>query len=179
MAHRFHVAVFADSRNGFHRAALQGIGRFLQQRGDWSVYAPDLAMTGGPELAGWGLDGALMLESRTPKPTGVPVVSMRSEDVEAPLVIPDWEAVARLAAEHLAERGLRQFAFFGAAAPYTEVRRSAFARAVEARGGAYQQCLLSSADRKSWPTMMQRIGDWLTGLTKPVGVLVANDEFGR
>ena len=68
---------------------------------------------------------------------GIPTVDLNDQvrGLGLPQIHSDHEAIARLAAEHLLERGFRHFAYFGFPVFEWSVRRhDAFAACVRARG---------------------------------------------
>jgi len=175
---RYHIAVFAEFWNGFHRALLRGIGRYAQRRGDWSITMPAMAPGVPLDLADWRVDGAILATRRSDLPPGVPSVSLGDPAEGTASIVPDWDRVGRLAAEHLAELGLQRFAFFGDERSYSETRWTAFRNAVEAMGFAVERGDAPDP-RTTWAARLETIGDWLTGLASPVGVFAVNDEFAR
>ena len=178
MARRPHIAVLAEAWNGLHRAILRGVGRYVQQRGHWSVFMPDMAPGAIPDLSRWGLDGVILASGRARRFRGIPTVSLRPGDKGLPSVSIDWRGVGRLAAEHLAECGVRQMAFFGADAAYTRPRLASFQQAAAALGHDVD-VLEISTDREPWRTRTRKLGRWLSSLPRPAGVFAANDEFAR
>ena len=69
--------------------------------------------------------------------TGIPTVDLNDQvrDLGLPQIHSDHAAIARLAAEHLLERGFRHFAYFGFPVFEWSVRRhDAFAACVRAAG---------------------------------------------
>jgi LacI family transcriptional regulator len=84
-----------------------------------------------------------------------------------PSVLPDNEAVGRLAAEHLAGCGLASFAYCGTAAPSSAARWSGFQERLRALGHTCRQFDLDQPGRLS---------RWLAALPVPAGVFVFNDQ---
>jgi LacI family transcriptional regulator len=95
-------------------------------------------------------------------------------------VRPDEEALARLAAEHFLERGLRNLAFFCTDQDHwVRCRAQAFARVVAERGC---QCHVfdvapgrRAAGKKPHVIDDRAVIRWLQGLPKPCGVFCATD----
>jgi LacI family transcriptional regulator len=99
-----------------------------------------------------------------------------------PYVGPDHDQIAKLAAEHLMERGLKNFAFCGKPAgihPGLDERGTTFAEVVRQSGG---NCEVFPADcpidEDNWEMEQERLAKWLHSLAKPVGVMACNDERG-
>jgi DNA-binding LacI/PurR family transcriptional regulator len=122
------TTVFNDS---FYRVVLGGMAEVTQARGYSLVFTPppadavtdaDLARVLGHGavdgvLVVGALDAGLLLALRH---RGLPVVLVDNylPGVDLPAVIPDYQAGARLATEHLLRLGHRRIAFLGAAVTY-------------------------------------------------------------
>ena len=96
-------------------------------------------------------------------------------------LVTDSAAIARLAAEHLLERGFRRFAFFGIEGEnWSEQRYAGFCAAVAAVDANVPIYRLprDAKGRRSWERSEDRIARWITGLPKPAGVLLCSDQRG-
>lgn len=178
MTDRRHIAVVAESWNGFHRAVLRGIGRYVQHRVDWSISMPAMAPGVPLDLTAWRVDGAIVAARLPEMLTDTPTVSLSESVAGHGSVRCDWARIGVLAVEHLAENGLQRFAFFGDGQGYSETRWTAFREAVEARGFSAERGF-SPDPRRTWAARLEAIGDWLGGLTLPIGIFAVNDEFAR
>ena len=117
--------------------------------------------------------------------SGVPVVNLRGTVAELPFpyVGPDHDQIAKLAAEHLMERGLKNFAFCGKPAgihPGLDERGTTFAEVVRQ---CRRQLRGVSGGLSAWMKTTgrwnrRRLAKWLHSLAKPVGVMACNDERG-
>ncbi|MDR3620125.1 MAG: XylR family transcriptional regulator [Paludisphaera borealis] len=91
-------------------------------------------------------------------------------------------AIARLGAEHLIERGFRNFGFCGFSHEiWAGRRRDAF---VEAAGRAGSECRIYESpwfgrDAHPWELEQKQIMAWLSALPKPAGVMACNDYRGQ
>jgi LacI family transcriptional regulator len=96
-----------------------------------------------------------------------------------PTIGPDNEAVARLAAAHLQERGFRHFGFCGLARgldPRMDDRTEAFRRHLE---GAGFGCSVFEPERTAaWAQEERQMARWIVSLPKPAGVMACNDNRG-
>jgi LacI family transcriptional regulator len=98
---------------------------------------------------------------------------------ELPWVETDDAAIARLAAEHLLERGFRHFAFCGDARfNWSRWREGHFRARIEAAGHALHrhEAPAGARDPAAETVALRR---WLLELPKPVGILAAYDIRGQ
>ena len=189
------VGLLVESSRSYGRGLLRGIARFAQTRSHWSLLHQE--MTIEVFLPDWMIESTLSgvigrLDNRTIdsiRPLGVPCVDVRCSESfpGVPQVETDDRKVARLAFEHLWERGFRRFAFCGfQGAHYSETRLDSFRELVDQTGcplTVYEtpgpkKATLSSLeeagmfDLKAMPT-------WLASLEPPTGLFVCNDIRGQ
>jgi LacI family transcriptional regulator len=172
------------------RRLFRGVGIYVRENGPWSVYVEQRSIydPAPPWLAEWDGDGiiskaayaelaALVLR------TGVPTVDLNEQvtDLGLPLVFNDHEAIGRMAAEHLLERGFTQFGFIGHPGIYwSEGRRRGFLEAVAKAGGRCDEFCgsgktLRRYHQRSWEKEMTDVADWLRDMPKPAGIMACND----
>jgi LacI family transcriptional regulator len=101
-----------------------------------------------------------------------------------PLVDVDHEAVGQMAAQYFLDRGYRHFGFFGSEwAHYSKLREAAFrlrlAEAGHTVSACYIEYLLRVPAILEWKRAAHRVREWLEKLSKPVGILTANDIPAR
>jgi LacI family transcriptional regulator len=186
-----HVALLIETSGSYGRGLLRGVSKYNRERGGWSTYfhPHGLGDPPPPWLRNWRGDG-ILARIDTPEiaqlllKSGVPVVNLRGTVAELPFpyVGPDHDQIAKLAAEHLMERGLKNFAFCGKPAgihPGLDERGTTFAEVVRKSGG---NCEVFPADcpvdEDNWEMGHERLAKWLHSLAKPVGVMACNDERG-
>jgi LacI family transcriptional regulator len=112
-----------------------------------------------------------------------PVVSMLSTlpDHPVPHLLPDDDAIGRLAAEHLVGQGYRRFAYFGTSDAWSMDRFESFAaKLVEHRF----ECARTSGPDKTpvnWAMVTNEafVARWLAQLRPPVAVMAADDRLAR
>ncbi len=183
------VALIVETSLGSGRDILRGIARFLHEHRVWSVYHEVRSLEDGfPQaLVDWMGDGII---ARIPtaaigeriKRAGLPTVDVLGmiPELGLPLVHVDDRAVAGLAAEHLLARGFRSFGFVGFGdANWSCNRRAAFVEAVTADG---RPCsVLEDMSRHplgNWEEFLDRLTQWIAGLPKPAGIMLASDQLG-
>ena len=132
------VALLIETSRGYGRALLRGIVRYSRLHGPWGFYVtPGDFEQVLPRMKSWGGTG-IIARIETPEvarailASGLPTIALDLSEEESrpdhPLgklseVASDSHAAARMAAEHLLERGFRHFAFVGVAGRVWSDRR--------------------------------------------------------
>lgn len=95
-------------------------------------------------------------------------------------VTTDSEAIGILAAEHLLNRGFRQFAYCGVEGlPWSGLRGDSFSRRLRQDGFETHSYCPPVKRRSVRPAEGRFLAAWLTGLPKPLGVMAGNDDRGE
>lgn len=166
-----------DVERGFAVAA-SGLGWRVSCDPD-STSESRLARLRGLDCDGLVADITTAAEMREARKLGVPVVNV--SDAAAvdclPRVTFDNAAIGRLAAEHLATQGYREFACYGlAGATYGAKRRAAFVSAIGALGF---RCTVVEADAGAPAGRATdrdlAIDRWLLGLPRHTGIFAVSD----
>ena len=183
------VALLVETSNSYARGLLRGVVDYAREHGGWSVYLGEHSRGDQPPpwLARWDGDGVIArIENariaRAVMRCGRPVVDVSAARLlpDLPWVETDDEAIARMAAEHLLERGLRHFAFFADERfNWSKWRCEHFVRRVGERGCACSVYTATRATRRDWEREENELAGWLAGLPKPVGVMACYDIGGR
>ena len=191
------VALLIESSRSYGRELLMGVAKYVRIHGPWSIEFEE----GDPGehfpkwFVRWKWDGIIARVS-TPamaevlRRTGVPVVDLSGSLPEArfPRIRSDEQAVGRMAAEHLLERGFKNFAFCGYnGTDWSDLRRASFERRVSEAGfacGAFEnpgpmQSFSLSDYEEHGERHEQDLMDWLRSLPKPCGLMACNDARGR
>jgi LacI family transcriptional regulator len=187
------VALLIETSREYGRGLLRGVNRFCNERGSWSVYLQPRGLDSPPPawLRSWQGDGILARIDNQQMAdavlaSGLPVIDLRNAiaDLGLPLVGTDSRAVAELAAGHLLERGLINFAFCGHS-PGTNIGsddRGRFFQAFLAARGKPCDFFLPAAPRHrrlpTWDEEIEQLVGWVKDLAKPVGVMAVNDDRG-
>ncbi|MHB8813988.1 MAG: XylR family transcriptional regulator [Steroidobacteraceae bacterium] len=185
---RTHVALLVETSLASGRDILRGITRYVHEHTQWSLYHEAHGLTDAVPawLSTWRGDGIIariqtQSMANAIAATGIPTVDVLGmiPHLAVPLVHVDNTAVARMAAEHLMERGVRRFAFYGIQGENWSAQRwlglAAAASPVEVL--KYEQPR-DATDRRSWERVENRLARWLSSLPKPVGILVCSDQCG-
>ena len=182
------VALLIESSNAYARGLLRGIESYVREQGRWRIYLAEQGRGEQPPawLRDWDGDGVIArIENsaiaRALAPLKIPIV-----DVSAARLLPklpwfetDDAEFARLAAEHLLERGFTNFAFCGDAQfNWSTWREEHFTRLIRAAGRACHCFQPSRPGKVTGEHIIDEIGRWLTGLPKPLGVFACYDLRG-
>jgi LacI family transcriptional regulator len=176
------VGILVDFAGGYGRSVLHGVMHFAQfAASDWEFAMPPmyrLSRTG--RLEPRQLDGVIVMlhDQRTARPfqqARVPVVNTartlsleRLQLAHLHSVLPDDEAVGRMAYRYFRERGFTNFAFCGhPTGDWSLARQRAFAESARADG--FECDATVHAD--------QVPARWIASLPRPVAILAANDRY--
>lgn len=183
------VALLIETSNQYCRELLRGVRDYLRERGPWALHLTEQGRGGEPPpwLSKWHGDGVLArIENRAIERAvqrlKLPAVNASASGLapEFPSVFSDSAAVARLAAEHLLERGLRHFAYCGDRRFVWSVSHGAyFADCVQQAGFKCSLFESTEADADDWEGEQARLGQWLVSLPKPVGIMACYDMRGQ
>jgi len=190
------VAVLVEMSRAHGRAMLAGISRYSHQHGPWALYHLERTLRDGVPtwLESWDGDGIIArLDSpvaiRKIRRMGIPTIdlfSWYSPPGMPTLKVDEW-SVSQMAAEHLLERGFRQFAYCGfAGAEFSEERCRCFVRYLAEKrhevnvfkGRRWRQGRVTSMEG-SGLAREGEVGIWLRELPKPIGLMACNDICGQ
>lgn len=188
---RPHVALLVETSLISGREILRGISRYVQEHGPWAIYhEPRSLEAAAPAwLKTWRGDGIIVrLQHRhvaeAVQQTGLPAVDVLgvANTNSIPLVHVDNATIGRTAAEHLLERGLREFGFCGfAEMNWAQQRRTAFEQTIAAAGCTcrFFRLPLHTRSDSSWESQQERLAAWIHRLPKPVGIMACYDPVGQ
>lgn len=189
---RLLVAIVVDPAVWFDREIVAGAAQFAREAGDWQLYVEEESPNRLPDLRTWRGNGIIASFSdrrlaRTIVASGLPAVAVGgSSYVEAvagiPCVSGDNRIIATMAAEHLLDRGLRNFGYYGTVVSdttrWSQTREEAFAMRVSEAGCRCDRLTASRAS-KHWSHVQAELCGWLDGLPKPVGIMACDDIRAR
>lgn len=187
---RKRVALIIETSNEYARGLLHGIRAYIREHENWDIDLDERRRGEATNwLKGWHGDGVIarienaqiaaeVLES------GLPCVDLSAarQVPGIPWVETDDTEIARLAFEHLKERGLRHFGFCGAPPfNWSNWRRDAFIRFAGEAGFAVSVFPQETEKPRklSHEEELEAITEWVRGLPKPVGVMATYDIRGR
>jgi LacI family transcriptional regulator len=190
------VALLIETSRGYGRALLRGIVRYARLQGPWGFYVtPGDFEQVLPRMRSWGGTGIIArIETaevaRAILDSGLPTIAL---DLSAQQLRPDHPlsrlsdvasdsyGAARLAAEHLLERGLRHYAYVGVhGRVWSERRQEGFCARVREAGFEARAYVPPRAMRdRVWEREQPVLARWLSDLPRPIGLLACDDERGR
>lgn len=183
------IALLIETSNAYARGLLRGIVAFIRERGTWSIHLSE--HTRGDKAPSWlsSWNGAgIIARIENPaiaealRPLKVPIV-----DVSAARLIPslpwfetDDGAIAHLAAEHLLERGFRNFAYAGDNRfNWSKWREEHFVNSLRASGHSCAVFAGPGKGSRGDDEETNELAEWIRGLPKPVGVMACYDFRGQ
>ncbi len=190
------VALIYDATLAYDLKVMAGVAAYLQEEGDWNVYIEETALKDQrlPDLRSWKGDGVIAdfddpRVARAVVASGLPAVAFGSGYgwysplSRIPYFFTNNQAIASLAADHLAERGFRHFAYCGypqtAINGWSRERERAFAKRAAQLG---IPCHIYHGHywiSRTWAAVQRSLQAWLKSLPKPAGLMAANDKRGR
>jgi LacI family transcriptional regulator len=169
------------------RNLLKGIINYSRLHGSWKFYrTPPFYIensSGAKTLAHLkeiGADGIITQGAVEVAALGIPAIciDIRIKIPGQSTITGDNVASANMAAAHLLERGLRNFAFCGYnGIDWSDERSKNFVKYLKNKGfdvKQYQQP--SSARQRLWTNEREILAQWLKTIAKPVGIMACNDD---
>lgn len=185
------VALLIETSNAYARGLLEGVTAYLREHRPWSIYISEHGRGDSVPhwLEGWKGDGILARIENRQIARAVAERELPTVDLSAARLLPnvpwaetDDAAIARLALEHLLDRGFRNLGFCG----LTEYKWSTLRRASFCTLAAEADCECSVyevgpiGDRAAdWSADQAHLARWLEKLPKPAGVFACFDIRGR
>ena len=183
------VVLLVESSRFSGRSLLRGIANYARDHGPWTfIWEPGGLETARSRLKNLDADGIILRDVEGMEHVlecGLPAVIVGHSRHEVPgvaNVTTDSEAIGILAAEHLLNRGFRQFAYCGVeGSPWSVLRGDSFARRLQRDG--FETHFHPPPPVKRWrsvrPAEGRLLAEWVTGLPKPLGVMAGNDDRGE
>lgn len=196
--HKPHVLLLIESSRNYGRGCLRGVARYLRNHRSWVPIPVERGLLDDVPscLRQVRIDGVLA-RIETPKlaesiaALGVPVVDLRNAMPLPGMGVFDTDpvATARTAADHLLDRGFRNFAYCGLpGVQFSDRRCQAFLAYLQSKGFSAAVYEPPLARRRSPDAITQElrgslqsehIAVWLKSLPRPLGLMACNDARGR
>ncbi|MGR5064003.1 XylR family transcriptional regulator [Photobacterium sp. DNB22_13_2] len=195
MDKKLRINLLFNANKTYDRQVIEGIGEYLQaSQCDWDIFLEDDFTTHIENIQVWQGDG-IIADFDNPEierlltNTDIPVVGVggsyqnMDEYPAVPYVATDNHALIELAFQHLKDKGLQHFAFYGFANDadkrWANEREKAFHKIVKQEGYTSSVFRGNDTNPKTWQYDMNRLADWLQMLPKPTGIIAATDSRAR
>ncbi len=194
MRARRKVAVMLQLWQNFDRGILQGIAGYVRERRDWAVFVEEVEHQRIPDFKAWDGDGLIVnfdnsVVVRSLRGVNKPIVAVgggrgwHDPASGVPYVATDDETIGRLAASHLLDKGLGQFAFCGYPKSRTnawvENRKRGFVNRLAESGFGCVSFQGRHSTAVHWQEVLQELVLWLRKLPLPVGIMGCYDYRAR
>jgi LacI family transcriptional regulator len=182
------IVLLLETSREFGRQLIIGIARFARLNGPWTFYKEPIDLKSSiPHLTSWKPDGIIMRDSLITKellklkiPT-VLAIHNSSYPRNLPVIKTDSSSIAKVASEHLIEKGFKYFAFCGFDSyDWSNERKLFFCRFNKQAG--YDTHIYfppKSIKTHDWEKEQRHVSEWIKTLPKPVGILACNDDRGQ
>ena len=191
MSKRLQIALLVETSSRYGRGVLTGIAKYLNNCPHWSILLEEIDVhhvaPRWPEKQ--SVDGIISRVTDEylrdyAEELQIPIVELtdRYADTEIPTLRSDDQQIGALAAEHLMERGFRNFAFCGFLGEAWSQRRYKGFKERLAQAGLPSLCLDSDwllDDASNLQFSQDRVSNWARELPKPIGVMACNDMRGQ
>jgi LacI family transcriptional regulator len=192
---RYKINLLFNASKVYDRRIIEGIGNYFQtSRCDWDVFVEEdfrCRVRHICELSGDGIiadyDNPEVVEAL--QDCQMPIIGTGSSYSnpdhypDVPYYATDNEALVNAAYDHLINKGLQRFAFYGL--PESSMHRWAREREKvfidlslrNAFSHTVYRGHLTSPD--NWQTSMRELGEWLQSLPQPTGIIAVTDSRAR
>ncbi len=188
------VAIFALMYQNYDQRVVRGIAAYVQAHANWSLYVEEELVHKMPDLRSWQGDGLIVnfddpAAARLAMNIGKPVVGYGGglgayeQGCGIPYFETDDENIARLAAEHLLDRGLENFAYCGYPATRLNVwddkREAGFKQRLAQEGYSCRVFKGRYRTARHWEPLIAELVTWLRTLPTPLGLMACYDARAR
>jgi LacI family transcriptional regulator len=194
MATLRNVALIIDASQPYDRKIVQGVAAYVREIRHWSIYLEESAQQKMPDLQRWAGDGIIANfndphVAKALHNAKIPIVGISGSSgtcdgaSKIPYFASNDEAIARMAADHLLERGFSNMAFCGF--PHSKLNLWS-----EAREKAFRNCMTKAKvpcwrftgrhrTARNWDALQRELTEWLEPLPKPLGLMACDDVRAR
>lgn len=166
-----------------HYEVIAGIQRYAAGNTDWKLVSdlfPEGVLERYDAVVGRITNELAQEASRI----GIPVVNtwFSSTVKGVASVYPDFEAAARMAADHLISRGFRSFAYVGVPFKSHRFIRDCFRDYLNSSGYSFSSITVSNSYNMSsgnWRRFSDKLGNWVNSWSTPIGVFAGLDSLNR
>ncbi|GKX57098.1 xylose operon regulatory protein [Leminorella grimontii] len=192
---RFRITLLFNANKVYDRQVIEGVGEYLQASlCDWDIFIDEDFRCRIDSVKAWLGDGVIAdfddpAIEQALSGLDIPVVGVggsyhRDEDYpKAHYIATDNHALVKMAFEHLKEKGLNHFAFYGL--PHDDTHRWAQEREHAFRQlaaeGNYRSSVYQGMETapENWKHAQNRLSDWLQNLPAHTGIIAVTDARAR
>lgn len=182
------IVLLVESSRAFGRQLITGIAKYSKLYGPWSFYKEPIDLKSSiPHLTSWNPDGIIVRDSLMTKellrlkiPTILAIHDSKYSR-NLPVIKTDSYSIAKIASEHLIEKGFKNFAYCGFDNyDWSKERRLCFIRFNSEAGFKTHVYFPPKRIRKNdWEKEQHHVRDWVDTLPKPLGIFACNDDRGQ
>jgi len=189
------ITLLLNASKTYDRKVIEGIGHYLQtSKADWDLYLEEDFLARFDNIDEWGGDG-IIADFDNPEiqqallNTKVPVVGVggsytdEKDYPKVPYVATDNHALVNAAYQHLRQKGIERFAFYGTpqddSQRWSQEREKAVISITQADGYDCQIYRGHPIKPETWQHTIKRLSDWLQSLPTPVGIIAVTDARAR
>jgi LacI family transcriptional regulator len=186
--HMKRIVLLVETSREFGRQLIMGIARYARFHGPWIFYKEQIGLKSSiPNLTSWKPDGIIMRDCLIKNELielKIPTILVQHDSPcpkNLPVIKTDAALIAKMASNHLIEKGFKNFAFCGFDTyEWSNNRKSYFCRFnTEAGFKTYVYSSPKHLKIHDWENEQQHVSDWLKTVPKPAGILACNDDRGQ
>ena len=182
------IVLLIETSREFGRQLIIGIARYSKFHGPWSFYKEQIGLKSSvPHLTSWKPDGIIMRDSLIRHELialKIPTILVQ-HDLSCPKNLPviktDSSSIAKMASDHLIEKGFKNIAFCGFDQfEWSNNRKVHFCQYVSDAGFVtHVYSSPKNIKKHDWENEQLHVSEWLKNLPKPIGILACNDDRGH
>ena len=182
------IVLLVETSRAFGRQLIIGIARYSRLNGPWSFYKEPIDLKSSiPHLTSWKPDGIIMRDSLVTKellklniPT-ILAIHNSSYPKDLPVIKTNSRSIAKMASDHLIEKGLKNFAFCGFNDYDWSKERCIYFCRFNGEVGYKTDIYFppKKIKKNDWENEQNHVSDWVKTLPKPVGIFACNDDRGQ
>lgn len=189
------ITLLFNANKIYDRKVIEGIGNYLQtSKVDWDLYLEEDFLARFDNIDEWVGDGiiadfdnpeiqAALLKVKVPVVAVGGSYSDPKDYPDVPYVATDNHALVDAAYQHLRQKGIERFAFYGSSKGehhrWSQEREKAIISITEADGYECQIYRGAPIKHETWQNTIKRLSDWLQSLPTPIGIIAVTDARAR
>jgi LacI family transcriptional regulator len=181
------IVLLLETSRAFGRQLIMGIAHYSRLNGPWSFYKEPVDLKSSiPHLTNWKPDGIIMRDSLITKellklkiPTILAIHDSKYPK-DLPVIKTDSYSIAKMASDHLLEKGLKNFAFCGFNNYDWSKERGFYFKQFLHEAGFKTHIYIPPKNLKNdWEGEQHHVSEWIKVLPKPIGIFTCNDDRGQ